>query len=479
MLEKYADAIVADLKSKLPNDDIPVFGGSTKVRWFKLRDAGRLPLPSIVVVDSHKANAKLLSYSSRLPNGELAALPCDADHIPVEYEFCFTAFSADGDYTDSIVENIHSIYRDGTMLDVDIHGDGTTVVPLFVRTDRDSFDLSEAAIVGNRASFMGTIKANPAMTPKPICIGEEDLKRAQADKYISWELASAAFYCEMLSCPDLIENTLHDYRYLLGMESSQHGDGIDPDLTKMRKKWSSENQLDEGLFERKFQRLTRFYPNLYQATLDQEPYESVQEKVMGLCLPLQKKKDEICDALGIPESFDTNAYKSYQPRGTHGLQAYADALAKGNYDFTMDQAHEAYAQLVKKEEERKARFTARIMEDIHAQERMSQPRASYDEGYYDDGGSSSGPGFLSSVAMGAVGTAIGTRGIRKELREQTKMMRKQEREEERKAEERRRYDEKYERARQSQREFDAVRKANEERRRKGQPELPLPPRWYA
>ena len=40
-------------------------------------------------------------------------------------------------------------------------------------------------------------------------------------------------------------------------------------------------------------------------------------------------------------------------------------------------------------------------------------------------------------------------------------------------------EERHRRAVQSQREWDAVKKANEERRRKGQPELPLPPRfWY-
>ena len=38
---------------------------------------------------------------------------------------------------------------------------------------------------------------------------------------------------------------------------------------------------------------------------------------------------------------------------------------------------------------------------------------------------------------------------------------------------------KYEAAKESQRQWNAVKKANEERRRKGQPELPLPPRsWY-
>ena len=48
------------------------------------------------------------------------------------------------------------------------------------------------------------------------------------------------------------------------------------------------------------------------------------------------------------------------------LRSLTKSMSFPKWNFTMDQAHEAYAQLVKKKEERKARFTARIMEDIHA-----------------------------------------------------------------------------------------------------------------
>lgn len=64
-----------------------------------------------------------------------------------------------------------------------------------------------------------------------------------------------------------------------------------------------------------------------------------------------------------------------------------------------------------------------------------------------------------------------------EIRRQTREMEKLERERI-KREQEYENEERHRRARESQRQFDAVVKANQERRRKGQPELPLPPREY-
>lgn len=70
--------------------------------------------------------------------------------------------------------------------------------------------------------------------------------------------------------------------------------------------------------------------------------------------------------------------------------------------------------------------------------------------------------FLGNVAAAAIGSAIGNRGIKKELKRQREAEEARERE----------------RARESRRMRDEVIKANMERRKKGQPELPVPPLEY-
>ena len=102
-------------------------------------------------------------------------------------------------------------------------------------------------------------------------------------------------------------------------------------------------------------------------------------------------------------------------------------------------------------------------------------RASYDDQYYAEEpsrGSVLG-GFVRDVTATAIGSSIANRGIKKELRRQREE--EERREKERRNEEDRR---KREAAHRSQVEWEKVRKANEERRRKGQPELPYPDRFY-
>jgi len=101
----------------------------------------------------------------------------------------------------------------------------------------------------------------------------------------------------------------------------------------------------------------------------------------------------------------------------------------------------------------------------------SQP---YQDDYYSEPSQgSSGGGFLSGMLQSAAGTAIGTSGTRKELRRQTEMMEDQERERKRRADD----DRYYERNRNNQMRSEIIRQ-NQERRRKGLPDLPVPPGDY-
>ena len=92
--------------------------------------------------------------------------------------------------------------------------------------------------------------------------------------------------------------------------------------------------------------------------------------------------------------------------------------------------------------------------------------------------------FFSGVAATAAGSYIGNRaanrGERKELQKQTAYLKRQTEIAEHEAEKRARAEDERKRreAHESQRRWDAVNKENEKRRKNGQPELPLPLRWY-
>lgn len=107
------------------------------------------------------------------------------------------------------------------------------------------------------------------------------------------------------------------------------------------------------------------------------------------------------------------------------------------------------------------------LEKINAERKRMQAH------YYEDDYDTQRGSILGSIIDGA-----SEYRNEKKLEKQRLEYEREQKEYEKKREREKR-DERHRRAIQSQREWEAVRKANEERRRKGQPELPLPPRdWY-
>lgn len=120
------------------------------------------------------------------------------------------------------------------------------------------------------------------------------------------------------------------------------------------------------------------------------------------------------------------------------------------------------------DQQREYQYQQELRESEYAYERYNQ----------------SGNEFFSNMASTAAGSYIGNRaanrGERKEMQKQTAYLKKQTEIAEHEAKKRERAEDERKRreAHESQRRWDAVNKENEKRRRNGQPELPLPPRWY-
>ena len=82
-------------------------------------------------------------------------------------------------------------------------------------------------------------------------------------------------------------------------------------------------------------------------------------------------------------------------------------------------------------------------------------------------------GIISDIFKSAIGSALGTSGINRELKKQNQILLDQQRKQQEQESERRR-----QAAWESQRKWDEVNKTNIERRKKGLPPLPYPPRFY-
>jgi len=153
------------------------------------------------------------------------------------------------------------------------------------------------------------------------------------------------------------------------------------------------------------------------------------------------------------------------------LEHINNTMSSSSYDLkTAIEMYDRYEQ--RQAEER------RHQEIREAEEQAYYEQQNYysQQDYASSSQSSSSGGILSGLVQSAAGAAIGTSGTRRELRKQTQMMEEQADRE--RARDRRAADDRYnERNRNNQMRSEIIRQ-NQERRRKGLPDLPVPPGDY-
>ena len=145
-----------------------------------------------------------------------------------------------------------------------------------------------------------------------------------------------------------------------------------------------------------------------------------------------------------------------------------------NNDIDMDSAFLRYKQNVQKRQDQLQQAVDKAYEDQRRMREEQAARRAYEARAYEASLRAERNSFARDVAATAAGVAIGNsisdKRRRREMEEHDR--RREEQELARESRERSR------RAYESQREYDRIVKLNEERRRKGQPELPLPRREY-
>ena len=206
----------------------------------------------------------------------------------------------------------------------------------------------------------------------------------------------------------------------------------------------------------------------------------------------KNEKTVLYEILGIPSIYrNDKAIKfiyEYVLSSRRALQQAYEAYDRQLLLYKQQEAIELEREKLKKIEEEQRRI--REQQQIQRENELSQENNNYysvsDWGFddvayrsydieqeYNSRNTEGGGSFLRDVAANAIGASIANRGIKKELERQRKEANERERarleEEDRK---------KREAAHRSQVEWENVRKANEERRRKGLPELPYPDRFY-
>jgi len=218
--------------------------------------------------------------------------------------------------------------------------------------------------------------------------------------------------------------------------------------------------IDRNKFNNALNKITEAYPILYDRMMQGWTVTQIKSEMESLVKQYEIHMNDIYEMLDIPDRIKPVGFKTeYLGRAVIAIKHYIVKM-QNEYE-TIERAIRSYRidllnEEVKKQKEREARAEA----------------ARYEQPYSYESSSGGGGGILEST----VGTYLGTRGIRREEKKQTEIMREQlklQEEAKRQADADRRHQQWENNYRRSQ-----IIRENQERRRKGLPELPIPPGDY-
>ncbi len=473
MLENYADAIVDELANKLDGlESVTVWGGSSSDRLRELlreKESGLLPF--VFVSDRWDVAQDNREYTVMNGSGEMATKPYDEAAVPILYEPFLVVCGETQDEVREIVDALRSRFADGVMCKVFIDNQKDDAIPLLIRVSSSEVEIEPCGGLSKNAfpieCFGANVYFHPAATPKPLFTSTIDFKDPKRDRDIQYRFVQIAQWCNMVANPRRIKCWLQDYNSVVdpSFESSNYSD----DIVALRRMSKKGDVPSREAFESCMKNLIPVCHDLYDRYTSGESYLVTALYITDKANRIDQLKNQICKYLELPEHEDMQIQRIRQPREAEAFKYYLQYMDEDT-SLLMHDVYCKYRQHLQEKERHDIKLGQR-MRSMVSDTAKPKPQAYCEEQSCEP--VSSGVSLGGSVIGSILGNAIGNYGVRKELRNQTRLMEEEAREAKRERERERR-----ERATQSQREWDAVKKANDERKRKGEPLLPLPPRYY-
>ena len=477
MLENYADVIVDELAKKLNGfNGVNVWGGSSLDRLRELlqaKESGLLPF--VFVSDRWDVAQGNRKYAVMHSSGEIVTKPYDDAAVPILYKPSLGICGKTQDEVKEIVDALRSLFADGVMCKTFIDNQKDDAIPLFIRVSNNEVEIEPRGGLSKNAfpieCFSASVDFYPAATPKPLLTSTIDFKDLKRNRDIQYRFVQIAQWCDRIANPRRIESWLQDYRSIV--DPSFTSNNFSDDVLALRRMSKNGEVPPREAFESCMEALIPVCNDLYDRYTSNEPYAVTATYITDKTNRIDQLKNQVCKHLDLPEHEDMQIQMVRQPREAEAFKYYLQYMDEDS-SLLMHDVYYKYRQHLR-EKERHDIELSQQMRGMVGGIAEPEPQAYREEQSYEP--ASSGVSLGGSIISSILGNAIGNYGVRKELRNQTRLMEEEAREAKRE-QERIRNEERRERARQSQREWDAVKRANDERRRKGEPLLPLPPRHY-
>lgn len=466
---KYTDAVVEDISSRFEDHkEIKIYGGSEIADWITLYDKGEVTLPAILVSAKVIYGWSLVSspkgYTNLTDDGQPVFHKYDETAFPIRFGVYMHIFANSPDQADMIVNQIKDTYSGNSItLNVDDQKYEREKTPIQINVPRKNYVTVKEKFDG----WSGNIEHRQIYSIGQYSVyyarnyGKDEIRKNPImDLRL---LQQAKFALESSKKIDKAINQMDsDYKNLITKKSSFFGFFKSGDYKKLKSCFDYGLAIDRSLFDSVLSDITYIYP-LYEKMVSGLPYETIMSELVKYKQCFTERWKYLCDLLFLPlacpfDDLDTTVInRSNDVRSEEGLSFCIDCLEQKRKKSAFLAAIEYKDSL----EQDLKRYLARQIE-IYNSYQDEVPQSSSSEG-----------SILGSVLSTAAGVALGNSSLKKEARKQTQLMEEQakrERERDRQAEL-----QKWREASEYRLNRDNIIKINQERRRKGLPELPVPP----
>lgn len=459
---RYTDAVVAEIKSKLNVDfDYSIFGGSNYADFFtevKKADALR---PIIRIDTVANFTFECTAFLLKRPNGAVEKLDHDFVHmLPYVYGISMRVYhdDASGDTAGIIEKQIRSLYSGEVEVWVEVPGfrGNKSLVKLFVAPDQEPTEpAQEHGLSVKIIPFIPYYSVYYFQGWDPAALSS-DLKQQFT------VLQIAEFSCLTYSkYEDALTYLEKDYLTFINHEKNRWRSFFSPAYKQVKDRYDRGLPIDQDTFNSAFRKIVCVVPQLFKFFINGATYDDIHGIIAARAGEINQRYVEACDDLKLPEQINGKYGVVFNCRESRSLTSLLEAVAGKNVSLETAVKNQLRTMEIRKRDE--------LFE--------AYDRANYEgeQIEYESDGSSGHGSFLRDVVSTAAGVYIGERLADRKRAKREAELEESRREWEMKQESERRH----QAALESQRQWEAVRRANEERRKKGQPELPLPPRsWY-
>lgn len=417
VINRFTDAVIAEIKSKLENElDIPIFGGSTYLEWYRLKELDELAFPNILVNTNSNFTFAYKKYTNISTDDVEVAHDFTQNALPIDFGISIVVNALDRYESKKIAEKIIPLYANEITISIPDPIFNNELCPIKLLIDPDSSISTEKNVDSSKTTIV--FKKHLSVY-YPIDYSLFDVSDNQCLQFRLLQQAEFLLLCDSslrkaLKDIDLYYKPLfkqNEKKSFWGTFKSVVGDAVgsvvySQEYNQLKMCFKNGTPIDKALFDKALKDITDFYPYLYEKMVQGWSIEQIQNDLNRYISFFNERWNSICNNLAagacmkIFPQLGMSGNKN-QPLETirQGLAFYMEKMVNDPY-CTLSDVQRLYAehlQAKKEEEERLQQVADEVWDSMKEARRERQ-----------SGGDSSA-GFLGNMFSTAGGVAIGNK----------------------------------------------------------------------